>query len=83
MAIERITFMHDYEESGAEAFKILDKEGEDAVVAYLSDWHYPGEHEVAEALAAGSSDDQYHDGNGYVLTYNRGLGYIGLEFLEA
>ena len=83
MAIERIIFAHDYEEAESEAFRILDHDGEEAATRYLSEWHYPGEHEVTEALAAGTSDDEYHDGNGYVLTYNRGLGYIGLEFVEA
>ena len=83
MAIERIIFIHDYEEAGSEALRILDDDGEEAAIRYLSQWHYPGEHEIADALAAGTSDDAYHDSNGYVLTYNRGLGYIELEFVEA
>ena len=83
MAIERIIFTYDYDEAGSEAFRILHHDGEEAATRYLSEWHYPGEHETVEQLAAGSSDDVYRDGNGYVLSYNRGLGYIGLEFVGA
>jgi hypothetical protein len=75
---ERVVFLQG--EEADEALAVLDERGEEAALSYLADWHYPGEHETADEPGAGSSDDVYDDGTGYRLTYNRGLGYIGLEW---
>jgi hypothetical protein len=74
---ERVVFMQG--DDAAEALALLDEHGVDAAIAHLAEWHYPGEHETADEPGAGSADHVYQDGRGYVLTHNRGLGYIGLE----
>lgn len=79
---ESIVFCQN-DEDAAEPLRILDDQGEDAAIAFLAQWHNPGEHETSEGSQAGDSDQQYSDGSGYVLSYNLGLGYIGLEYCEA
>jgi len=52
----------------------------DAAIDYLKDWHQPGEHELANDPAAGTDDDTY-ERDGYILSWNDRLGYIGLEYI--
>lgn len=78
---ERVIFAEDYTEAGKEAFEILDADGPDEVISFLSEWHYPGEHDSADELGHGTADETYYDENsGYWLSWNTGLGYIGLEY---
>lgn len=77
-AIERIIFLQG--DSAIEALEIYNEEGIDAAFAYLSEWHYPGEHETSDTLGAGTSDCVYKSAE-YVLTVNESLGYIGLEYV--
>lgn len=63
-----------------EPLEILSEKGEEEAIEYLAQWHYPGEHETNDELQAGSSDTVFESDDGYILTYNNGLGYIGLEF---
>lgn len=75
---ERVVFMQDDEAD--EVLRVLDEQGEEAAIEHLSQWHYPGEHDGDDELAAGSSDDVYTSDDGYVLTWNTRLGYVGLEY---
>ena len=74
---ERVVFMQG--DDAQEALNILDQQGEDAAIAHLAQWHNPGEHETSRELGAGTSDRTYEK-DGYILSYNLGLGYIGLDY---
>ena len=75
---ERIIFMQESE--AEEALDILDEEGEDAAIEFLAQWHNPGEHETSDEESAGDDDDVYEDDDGYILSWNSRIGYIGLEY---
>lgn len=75
---ERVIFAQT--DDADEPLSILDNDGEDAAIEYLSEWHNPGEHETADDLSAGSSDRTFESDDGYILSWNQGLRYIGLEF---
>jgi hypothetical protein len=77
--VERVIFCQGTD--AEEPLRILEDHGPEAAVAYLEQWHYPGEHEQATELAGGTRDDT-HRSEDYVLTWNVGLGYIGLEYIE-
>lgn len=77
MAIERIVFVQGDEAD--EPLSVLDTDGTEAAIEYLAQWHNPGEHELAQEPAAGSSDDVFETDHGFILTWNVRLGYIGLE----
>jgi hypothetical protein len=67
---------------GDDAFQpleILDSKGADAALEYLKQWHYPGEHMGSQELGHGSSDETYEK-DGYVMSWNSRLGYIGLQY---
>jgi len=59
-----------------EALNILEEQGEEKVVSYLSQWDY-GDSPVTDEKPWGTSDVVAFV-DGYILTYNRSLGYIGL-----
>ena len=67
-------------EQASEALGILNEHGEQAVIDYLAQWHYPGEHMTRDEPGAGRSDTVYTSGD-YILTYNQGLEYVGLEYV--
>lgn len=77
MAYQRIVFMQN--EEAEEALAILDDQGEEAAIDHLAQWDNGDEGEEFPETAAGSSDDVHETEDGYILTYNRRLGYIGLE----
>ncbi len=77
MTIECIVFVQGDE--AIEPLGILDTDGTEAAIEYLAQWHCPGEHQTADEPAAGSSDDTYETEDGFILTWNSRLGYIGLE----
>jgi len=81
MNIERIIFLQDDSETTKEALKIFDEEGYLKTIEYLSQWHFPGEHETSNELGHGTADRIYKY-NGYILSVNLGLNYIGLEYQE-
>lgn len=66
-------------EEADEALAILDEEGEEAALEYLKQWHYPGEHDARASVGTGSSDDTYED-DGYTMSWNKRIGYIGLMY---
>lgn len=83
----RIVFMQD--EEGREVVDrltrtegILMRGATDATVAeaieYLSQWDMGEDDDVHEQMAAGSRDE-VTERDGYILTWNAGLGYVGLE----
>ena len=71
---EEIIFLQGFE--AIEALNLLEQQGERSVIAYLSQWHYPGEHMTGD-FPAGTADSVSRQGN-YVLSYNPSLEYIGL-----
>lgn len=48
-------------------------------IAYLAQWDYgtESEHDIREDIGAGTHDTTVEEGE-YVLTWNLGLGYVGL-----
>jgi hypothetical protein len=72
---QEIVFIQNHEAD--EPLAILDEQGVEAAIAYLLQWDY-GEGEVRDRPSAGCRDTvrQIDD---LLLTYNVGLGYIGLE----
>ena len=74
---ERVIFLQG--NSADEALEIYNQHGAEAALLYLEQWHYPGEHETATELGAGTSDRVYEIA-GYILTVNTRVGYIGLEY---
>ena len=76
---EQVVFMEGAD--AEEPLEILDADGAEAAIKFLQDWQCPGEHETRDEPGAGSSDYTYNSEDGlYILTWNTGLEYIGLEF---
>jgi len=73
---QRIVFMQG--EEADEPLQILADKGRVAAVDYLAQWDMERGEEFDEP-ASGSDDDIYTTRDGYRLSWNRGLGYIGLE----
>lgn len=74
---ENVVFMQG--EDAYEPLEILNQNGEDAALDYLEQWHDPGNHEGTNELGHGSSDRIYEK-DGYIMSYNTSLGYIGLQY---
>ena len=73
---QRIVFMQGDE--AEEPLRILDEHGTAAAIEHLAQWYNePGE--VFEEPASGDDDDTHTDENGYRLSWNTRIGYIGLE----
>lgn len=51
-------------------------------IDYLSQWDYGDEQELVEMLSHGTLDDVVEHGD-YILSWNLGLGYVGLERVVA
>lgn len=75
---EDIIFLHQDSEEAYEAFAILEDRGEHETMEFLKQWDY-GECPVEERPDApwGKYDKNYQEGD-YIMSYNMGLGYIGL-----
>lgn len=72
-----------------EWFDYIDEHGEQKALELLADTYdwseMGGEHEPRPVPSYGSADDTYtgdHEGHRYILSYNRGLGYVGLDRIE-
>ena len=65
-------------EDATEPLEVLVNKGEKAAIDYLTQWHDPGKHMLREQPSRGSADSVFEK-DGYILTWNHGLGYIGLE----
>jgi hypothetical protein len=76
---QQVVFLQGHEAD--EPLRILDEDGVEATVRYLSQWDM-GEGEVSDHSKQGQLDSEEVFGR-YLLSYNRGLGYIGLESIVA
>jgi hypothetical protein len=73
----RIVFMQG--EDADEPLRILDEQGEGAAVEYLAQWDYGDAGEEFDEPSSGEDDDVYETDDGFRLSYNTRIGYIGLE----
>ena len=69
------------EEAAEEAIEMLRSEGPKATIDFLSKRHDPGTHAEEEYSSSGNSDDYFYF-DGYKLSWNLSLPYIGLEYKE-
>lgn len=74
---QRIVFCQG--EDANEPLRILDEQGEEAAIEYLAQWDMDPPGELFDESSAGSDDDVFESDDGYILSYNTRLGYIGLE----
>ena len=59
---------------------MIDEHGPEHTLQYLADAaHYPGEHNTSRTPGHGSSDEVFQL-EGYILSWNEALGYLGLEY---
>lgn len=58
------------------------EESIEATVEYLAQWDYADDYDVRDTLSAGAHDIVIEH-NGYVLSFNVGLGYVGLARIIA
>lgn len=59
--------------------QILHDEGQDAAMEYLKSWHMAGEHMGNDQLSHGAGDQTYEK-DGYIMSWNSHIGYIGLQY---
>ena len=71
-----IVFVRDSEAD--EPLEILNNLGVGAAVEYLAQWDFNEYWDISDGPGMGTSD-RSAEHNGYLLTYNTRLGYIGLE----
>lgn len=74
---EDVVFMQG--EEAEEPLEILRNQGEEAALKYLIQWHQPGSH-MGKAEHGHGSSDQTYEKDGYLMSWNFPLNYIGLEF---
>lgn len=74
---ENVVFAQD--EEANEPLEILNNKGKDAALEYLKQWHQPGSHMGSDSLDYGS-DDYTYEKDGYIMSWNPHIGYIGLQF---
>lgn len=77
MTYEDVVFFQG--DAATEHLDLLENEGPEAVVKTLSEWHYPNEHEIRTELPHGTTDRTFEK-DGYILSWNRNVGTIGLLF---
>lgn len=77
MRYAQIVFMQNSQDAD-EPLRILDEQGVQAAIDYLAQWDNGDRDEVRDRPSAGSRDNTKRVGE-YLLTWNWGLGYIGLE----
>jgi hypothetical protein len=74
---ENIVFIQG--EEANQPLEILSNQGEDAALDYLKQWHQPGSHEGIDEPGHGTADKTY-ERDGYVMSWNPYIGYIGLVY---
>lgn len=83
--IEQVIFLQG--DQADEVLELFETHGVETAIECLSQYHFPGEHQTSNELGAGTMDDVYHgevpETEGYVLTVNESLNYIGLEYSES
>jgi len=77
-----IIFLNDYEDETVAAFLAGDQAEFNLIqmIDYLNNWDYgsENEHSPQSEPSHGTSDD-YHQSGEYILSWNNGLGYVGLD----
>lgn len=73
---KRIIFLQG--DAAIEPLKILCDQGKEAVLTYLQQWDNGEKSEMFTVSAKGTSD-RIHQIDEYIINYNYGLNYIGLE----
>lgn len=74
---ENVVFLQG--DDAAEALQIFNNQGVDALLQYLTQWHYPGEHEVVQEVGSGSTDEVIEK-DGYIINVNPRYDYVGLTY---
>jgi len=74
---ESVVFMQG--EEAEEPLRILNDEGEEAALTYLQQWHDHGHHMGSDSLNNGSNDNTFEK-DGYHMSWNPHLNYIGLDY---
>ena len=77
MKYERIVFLQG--EEASTALDELEAHGEEETIEYLAQWDMGDRGEITDEPASGGNDFVYESNDGYRLSYNPWLGYIGLE----
>lgn len=77
MKYDRIVFLEGNRASAA--LDELAAHGEESAIDYLSQYDNSDGGDIHDEPASGLSDSVYESDDGYRLSYNTGLGYIGLE----
>jgi hypothetical protein len=62
----------------SEVLPIIENQGEQAAIDFLSQWDFGGESEHSPEPAPWGSEDRLYRSGDYVLSYNLPLGYVGL-----
>lgn len=76
-AYEDVVFLQGSEAD--EALHILENQGQDAALNYLTQWHMLGQHMGSQGAGHGSRDHTYEK-DGYIMSWNTDLNYIGLQY---
>jgi hypothetical protein len=71
-----IVFMQGDE--AAEVLPIIEHQGEQAAIDFLSQWDFGGESEHSPEPAPWGADDRLYRSGPYILSYSLRLGYVGL-----
>lgn len=74
---QRIVFCQGLDAIGP--LRVLDENGPDSAVEYLAQWDSSDACEYYDEPASGESDSVVETDDGYRLSWNWELGYIGLE----
>jgi len=74
---EEVVFLQGHE--AEEALDILAQYGENEALAFLTQWHDSGNH-MGTTQAPGNSSAQTFQKDGYTMSYDTSIGYIGLIY---
>lgn len=82
MAYENVVFVQG--EEAHEFLDLIDEMGASDALDYMLDYlgvYEAGTHEVVEDTPNGLSDQTYTDGDGFTLSWNTNLDYVGIHKL--
>jgi len=74
---EEVVFMQGQEAD--QPLSILEKDGVDAALEHLKQWHFLGSHMGSSQSGHGGSDQTYEKDD-YIMSWNVPLNYIGLQY---
>lgn len=75
MAYEDILFMQEHEAD--EALEIFKESGSEGLADYLSDWHFPGQHDTVDDIPYARCEQRFVEGE-YIIVVNTDLPYIAM-----